>query len=266
VSGTFWQATQPVSAATLPLPSGAATAAKQPALGTAGSASADVITVQGVTSMTPLKVDGSGVTQPVSIAAHVTVDAGTNTSTAALAVETGGNLATLAGAVSSSKVQTNVAQVAGTTADTNSGNKSNGTLRVVLATDQPALTNAQPVALKAAASGGATPGHLVSAASTNATNVKASAGTIYSLSGFNLNASPRYLKIYDKASSPTVGTDTPVAVFMMPGNANGSGFSKAFSVGLALSNGFSFAITGGIADNDTTAVGAGDCVINYSYN
>src|ERR1044072_6092987 len=32
VTGTFWQATQPVSAASLPLPSGASTAAKQPAL------------------------------------------------------------------------------------------------------------------------------------------------------------------------------------------------------------------------------------------
>jgi hypothetical protein len=66
VSGTFWQATQPVSAASLPLPSGAATAAKQPALGTAGTPSADVITVQGAASMTALKVDGSAVTQPVS--------------------------------------------------------------------------------------------------------------------------------------------------------------------------------------------------------
>jgi hypothetical protein len=66
VSGTFWQATQPVSAASLPLPSGAATSAKQPALGTAGTPSADVLTVQGVTSMTALKVDGSAVTQPVS--------------------------------------------------------------------------------------------------------------------------------------------------------------------------------------------------------
>jgi hypothetical protein len=55
-----------VSAASLPLPTGAATAAKQPALGTAGTASADVITVQGVASMTALVVDGSAVTQPVS--------------------------------------------------------------------------------------------------------------------------------------------------------------------------------------------------------
>lgn len=47
--------TQPISAASLPLPSGAATLAKQPALGTAGTASADVISVQGIASMTPLK-------------------------------------------------------------------------------------------------------------------------------------------------------------------------------------------------------------------
>lgn len=60
------QPTQPVSASSLPLPSGASTAAKQPALGTAGSASADVLSVQGVASMTALKVDGSAVTQPIS--------------------------------------------------------------------------------------------------------------------------------------------------------------------------------------------------------
>lgn len=39
------------------LPSGASTSAKQPALGTAGTASSDVITVQGITSMTPLSSD-----------------------------------------------------------------------------------------------------------------------------------------------------------------------------------------------------------------
>lgn len=58
--------TQPISAATLPLPTGAATAAKQPALGTAGTASTDVITVQGIASMVALKTDSSATTQPVS--------------------------------------------------------------------------------------------------------------------------------------------------------------------------------------------------------
>lgn len=51
---------------TVSLPTGAATEAKQPALGTAGTASSDVITVQGIASMVALKVDGSAVTQPVS--------------------------------------------------------------------------------------------------------------------------------------------------------------------------------------------------------
>lgn len=94
VTGSFFQATQPISslqlpaaldgsgflktheqgtaaisAASLPLPSGAATAAKQPALGTAGTPSVDVITVQGKSGMTPVVVDGSGVTQPISATA-----------------------------------------------------------------------------------------------------------------------------------------------------------------------------------------------------
>lgn len=80
--------TQPVSAASLPLPSGASTAAKQPALGTAGSASTDVLTVQGIASMTALKVDGSAVTQPVS--GTVTANIGTSGSLALDATLTGG--------------------------------------------------------------------------------------------------------------------------------------------------------------------------------
>jgi hypothetical protein len=51
--------TQPVSAASLPLPSGAATAAKQPGLGTAGASSPDVISVQGIASGTALPVSGT---------------------------------------------------------------------------------------------------------------------------------------------------------------------------------------------------------------
>lgn len=53
-----------ITAAALPLPSGAATEAKQPALGTAGTPSADVITVQGVSGGAPLIVD---VVQPVTV-------------------------------------------------------------------------------------------------------------------------------------------------------------------------------------------------------
>jgi hypothetical protein len=73
---------------TVSLPTGAATAAKQPALGTAGTASSDVITVQGITGMTALKVDGSAVTQPVS--GTVTANAGSGTFTVSGAVTQSG--------------------------------------------------------------------------------------------------------------------------------------------------------------------------------
>lgn len=68
VSGTFFQATQPVSATSLPLPTGAATATNQAPPGTAGTANSAVSSIQGIAGMTPVKVDGSGVTQPVSAA------------------------------------------------------------------------------------------------------------------------------------------------------------------------------------------------------
>lgn len=51
--------TVPVSAASLPLPAGASTAAKQPALGTAGTPSADVLSVQGVAGGTAVPVSGT---------------------------------------------------------------------------------------------------------------------------------------------------------------------------------------------------------------
>lgn len=66
-----------VSVASLPLPAGAATAAKQPSLGTAGSPSADVITVQGSVGMEALKVDASATVQPITgNVAHDAADSG----------------------------------------------------------------------------------------------------------------------------------------------------------------------------------------------
>src|SRR5271157_236378 len=65
-----------VSASALPLPSGAATSAKQPALGTAGTASTDVLTVQGAASMSPLYCVGftkkitPGITRPANTTAY----------------------------------------------------------------------------------------------------------------------------------------------------------------------------------------------------
>jgi len=65
--------------------SGFATESKQPSLGTAGSASANVITVQGIASMTPLTVDLAGNNDVTITSGTVTANAGTNLNTSALA-------------------------------------------------------------------------------------------------------------------------------------------------------------------------------------
>lgn len=82
---------------TISLPTGAATAAKQPALGTAGTASADVLTVQGIASMTPLLVNGSGVTQPVSGTVTAELSATDNAVLDAIAASLAGTLTVTGG-------------------------------------------------------------------------------------------------------------------------------------------------------------------------
>ena len=76
--------------------------------------------------------------------------------------------------------QADIASIAGTTADTNSGNKSAGTLRMVIATDQPQLTNAlkvdgsavtQPVSIAATVTG-AVAGTVAHAASDSGNPIK----------------------------------------------------------------------------------------------
>ena len=118
------------------------------------------------------------------------------------------------------------------------------------------------VALQASTTGGSTPSHTMSAASTNATSLKASAGQVYGLSISNANAAARYFKLYNKASAPTVGTDTPVLTLQVP--ANGT-VIRAYPVGLALGTGIAWAATAVITDADTTAIGANDLSVDIDY-
>lgn len=106
---------------------------------------------------------------------------------------------------------------------------------------------------------------LLSAASTNATSLKASAGTLYTLYAVNLNAAVRYLKLYNKASAPTVGTDTPVATLPIPASTTGAGFVIDFGPGFDFSTGIAYATTTGVADADTGAVAANEIILCGTY-
>ncbi len=57
-----------VSNSALPLPTGAATSAKQPALGTSGTPSADVLTIQGSSSETPIPMSAASLPLPAGAA------------------------------------------------------------------------------------------------------------------------------------------------------------------------------------------------------
>lgn len=109
---------------------------------------------------------------------------------------------------------------------------------------------------------GVTPKYYESAATTNSTNVTAAATTLYTLSVVNSTATRYYLKLYNKATAPTVGTDTPVQIFDIPASTSSQ---IQLVKPLRFSLGLGFGITGAIAISDTTAAVTG-IGINLGYN
>lgn len=102
-----------------------------------------------------------------------------------------------------------------------------------------------------------------SAATNNATVAKASAGQLKSIIGYNSNAAVRYLKLYNKATAPTVGTDTPVLTIPL---APSKDFNILFGDGFWFTTGIGYGLVTGSADSDNTAVGAGDILgLNLCY-
>lgn len=141
-----------------------------------------------------------------------------------------------------------------------------GLVKLIAAGINVAVTNANanvqsgaPVTVVAqtptATANGATDSRVNSAATTNATSLKATAGQVYDIDVFNTALYAVYLKLYNKATAPTVGTDTPVRTIPIQA---GGGYSKNFPLGKAFSTGIAYAITKNQPDSDTTAVAAGD--------
>lgn len=107
--------------------------------------------------------------------------------------------------------------------------------------------------------GAATASHrlLSAAATTNATSVKASAGVVKSIRGHNAKASAVFLKLYNTAAAPAVGTDVPVVTLRLAPTAD---FAIDLGSGVRFSTGIGYGITGAAADADVTALLAGDVV------
>ena len=113
----------------------------------------------------------------------------------------------------------------------------------------------------------ATPYILNSAATTNGALILTGTSGLHAFYGTNIGATAAIVKLYNKATAPVVGTDTPAMMIPIPAAVGGVPGTAPLPVGF---NGFRFplglgiAITGGMADSDTTAVAAGQVKVILS--
>jgi len=99
---------------------------------------------------------------------------------------------------------------------------------------------------------GASATHLVSAATTNSTLVKNSAGKVLGWYFANTTVSWIYVKLHNQATAPTAGTGVVRTIAVPP-----NGISQFFSEGgITFSTGIGMTAVAGIADSDNTAITA----------
>lgn len=129
----------------------------------------------------------------------------------------------------------------------------------------PLLWFAAPVAAQQPA----TPLGVIAPSNTTGVLIKGAGGIIYGVQLYTINATPAYLKLYDKATAPTCGTDTPVKRLMIPAAttaANGGGSNLIFTPGgIRFNLGIGYCITTGIADGDTSAPTAANYLANIDW-
>jgi hypothetical protein len=109
---------------------------------------------------------------------------------------------------------------------------------------------------------GTTIAKVLSAATTNATSTKTTAGRLYSYHLSNTTAAWKFVRFYNKASAPTVGTDSPVLVVPI---APGMSAIIDHTVPISFATGIAYAITGASPDLDTTVTAVGDVVGHFLY-
>lgn len=89
--------------------------------------------------------------------------------------------------------------------------------------------------------------------------VKSAPGTLFSIHAHNVNATARYLKVYNKAA-PT-SSDTPALTLLLASGANQFLFPK----GIFFSTAIGIRATTELADNGTTAPSANETIVNATF-
>ena len=113
----------------------------------------------------------------------------------------------------------------------------------------------------------ATPFILNSAATTNGQLILTGTSGLQAFYATNIGATVAFVKLYNKATAPTVGTDTPAMIITVPAAVGGVPGTATLPIGFSgfrFALGLGLAITGAVADSDTTAVAAGQVKVMLS--
>ena len=102
-----------------------------------------------------------------------------------------------------------------------------------------------------------------SAATTNSTLVKNAAGTLYGMVISNTGAAAAFVKLYNLATAPVVGTSAVVLTIPVP--AGGTVSINWGPLGMRFGTGIGLAITNLAPDADTTAVALGQVKVATSF-
>lgn len=106
----------------------------------------------------------------------------------------------------------------------------------------------------------------ISTGDTNAVSVTAEPTRLLFVDVSNVNAAVRYIKIYNKASVPTVGTDVPRLTIPVEGGTTGKSTFRFYGdKGLDFSAGLGFCMTTEATDAGSTGVSADQHVIMLGY-
>jgi len=203
---------------------------------------------------------------PISMGSGA-VDAGTIRATVTNLEQLNGNPISMgSGAVDAGTIRasvTNVEQLNGQAVAMGGGVVTAGTQRVTVATDTPVVLGAGTalignVKVLPSISDPVIPLKVISAVGVNATLVQAGPTNINFILIVSVAATPRFVKFYDKATAPIVGTDIPTHTFPL---SVGASPIMAPPKGFNFTNGFGFAILLGVEDSSTTPFTVGGEVV-----
>ncbi|WP_437912422.1 hypothetical protein WME73_35405 [Sorangium sp. So ce302] len=98
--------------------------------------------------------------------------------------------------------------------------------------------------------------------STTGQSVKSSAGQVFGWHLANRSSTEAFVKLYDAAGAPTVGTTQPALTLMVPA---GQVVSAEHTNGIAFTNGIGIGATAAAADDNTSQPGANTMIVNVFY-